>query len=170
MLGTDRVGCQPRPEEDHMMPTCRRLVLATAVLLATASAGQAAEPVGPRLTPKLRDTLREEMRQVLGASQDILAALVLGDHATVAERAQNIHDSFILEQFLTEQDLKDLEQAVPPAFLELDQAFHVTAAELATAARAQDAARATELFGRMVQNCTACHGRFAADRFSSLGP
>jgi cytochrome c556 len=153
-----------------MMPTCRRLVLATAVLLATAAVGHAAEPVGPRLTPKLRDTLGEEMRQVLRASQDILAALVLGDHATVAQRAQNIHDSFILEQSLTEQDLRDLEEAAPPAFLELDQAFHMIAAELATAARGQDAAREAELFGRMIQDCTACHGRFAADRFPGLAP
>jgi hypothetical protein len=145
----------------------RRLGLATAVLLATAAVGHA-EPVSPRLTPKLGETLREEMRQVLGASQDILAALVAGDHATVAERAQKIHDSFILEQSLTEQDLKDLEEAVPPAFLELDQAFHRTAADLAAAAQARDAAREAELFGRMVQDCTACHGRFASDRFPGL--
>jgi mono/diheme cytochrome c family protein len=129
-----------------------------------------AEPVGPALTPKLGETLREEMRLVLGASQDILAALVAGDHATVAERARNIHDSFILERSLTEQELRDLEEAVPPAFLELDQEFHRTAAELAAAARAGDAAREAELFGRMVQDCAACHGRFAADRFPGLGP
>ena len=150
----------------------RRLAFAlaaAAVLGATAASSWADEPVGPRLTPKLRDTLRGEMQHVPGASQDILAALVAGDHATVAERAQNVHDSLILEQSLTEQDLKDLEEAVPPAFLELDQAFHRTAAELAAAARAQDAAREAELFGRMVQDCAGCHGRFAADRFPGLG-
>ena len=149
----------------------RRLAFAlaaAAMLGATAASSRADEPVGPRFTPKLRDTLRGEMGHVLGASQDILAALVAGDHATVAERAQNIHDSFILEQSLTEQDLRDLEQAVPPAFLELDRAFHVTAANLAVAARAGDAAREAELFGRMVQDCTICHGRFAADRFPGL--
>ncbi len=146
------------------------VLAAAAVLGAATMSSQADEPVGPRLTPKLRDTLREEMRQVLGASQDILAALVAGDHVTVAERAQNIHDSFILEQSLSEQDLRDLETAVPPAFLELDQSFHATAAELATAGRAQDSARETELFGRMVQDCATCHGRFAADRFPGLGP
>ena len=88
------------------------VLAAAAVLGAATMSSQADEPVGPRLTPKLRDTLREEMRQVLGASQDILAALVAGDHVTVAERAQNIHDSFILEQSLSEQDLRDLKQAM----------------------------------------------------------
>ena len=69
----------------------RRLLafaLAAATALgANAASSRADEPVGPRLTPKLRDTLRGEMGHVLGASQDILAALVAGDHATVAERA-----------------------------------------------------------------------------------
>jgi hypothetical protein len=99
-------------------------VLVVAAALTATAAGPRAEPVGPALTPKLRDILREEMRQVLGASQGILAALVTGDHATIAARSQKIHDSFILEQALSEQDRRDLEAAVPPAFLELDTAFH----------------------------------------------
>jgi hypothetical protein len=36
--------------------------------------------------------------------------------------------------------------------------------------RRQDAAREAELFGRMAQDCTACHSRFAADRFPGLAP
>jgi hypothetical protein len=147
-------------------PVLRVLVVAAA--LAATAAGSRAEPVGPALTPKLKDTLREDMQQVLGASQDILAALVVGDHATVAARSQKIHDSFILEQALTEQDRKDLEAAVPPAFLELDAAFHQTAADLATAAQAQDAGREAALLGRMIEACAACHGRFAGDRFPGL--
>jgi hypothetical protein len=68
----------------------RALIVAAA--LAVAAAGSRAEPVGPALTPKLRDTLREEMK-VLVASQDILAALVAGEHATVAAHSQRVHDS-----------------------------------------------------------------------------
>lgn len=86
-----------------------------AALMPTAAAGPHAEPVGQALTPKLRDTLRTGIQQVLGASRDILAALVTGDHATVAARPQKIHDSFILEQALNEQDKKDLEMAVAQA-------------------------------------------------------
>lgn len=147
----------------------RVLLVATAVL-GTAATGLAAEPVGPALTPKLLDTLREEMRLVLEASRDILAALVIGDHATVAAQAQAIDDSFILEQALTPQDREALEAALPLAFVEIDTAFHRTAAELAAAARAGDAGREAALFGRMVEACTGCHGRFAADRFPGLAP
>jgi hypothetical protein len=147
-----------------------RALLAAAAVLGTVASGLAAEPVGPALTPKLLDALRQEMQLVLGASGDILTALVYGDHATVAARAQAIHDSFILAQALTEQDLKDLEAAVPPAFVEIDAAFHGMAAELAAAARAGDAGREAALFGQMVAACTDCHGRFAADRFPGLAP
>ena len=149
----------------------RAPLIAAAVLIAgSAVVDLRAEPVGPSLTPKLLDALREEMRLVLGASQYILAALVAGDYAIVAERAQKIDASFILEQALTEQDRKDLEMAMPPAFLTLDEAFHATAAELVATARARDAGHAAALFGRMVEACVACHGRFAADRFPGLGP
>lgn len=101
--------------------TKRSIALAGALLLAAAASAPAAEPVGPKLTPKLRDALRQEMASVLLASQDIVGALAIGDHATVAERAQQIHDSFILQQSLTEQDRKDLMAAVPPEFVELDR-------------------------------------------------
>lgn len=143
--------------------------VAILAMLTVASIAPGAEPpVGPALTPKLLASLREEMQLVLGASQDILAALVTGDHATVADGAQKITRSFILEQALTKQDLEDLEAAVPPAFLELDQAFHRTSAELAASAERRDASKAAALFGQMVQDCTMCHVRFAGDRFPGL--
>jgi hypothetical protein len=147
----------------------RRDWIAGLSLAALAAASvQAAEPVGPKLTPKLRDLLRQEMAEVLVASQDILGALATGDHATVAERAQQIHDSFILQQSLTEQDRQDLMTAVPPEFVELDRAFHETSAELASAARAEDVEQELSAFSQMAEACVACHGRFASDRFPGL--
>ncbi|HEX6142263.1 MAG TPA: hypothetical protein VFZ01_06075, partial [Geminicoccaceae bacterium] len=92
------------------------IAMAGAIVVAP---GGAAQPVGPELTPKLRDLLRQEMASVLVASQEILGAVVTGDHATIADRAQQIHDSFILEQSLSDQDREDLMSAVPPEFVEL---------------------------------------------------
>ncbi len=136
-----------------------------AVLVGTAVYGQEAEPVGPRLTPKLQELLRQEMQAVHGASHQILSALVAGDSVAVADRAQQIHDSFILQQSLTEQDRQDLMAAVPPEFVQLDHAFHELAAELADAARAEDHARQSRPFGELVDSCLACHARFATDAF-----
>ena len=56
-------------------PAMGSIALAAVLLLTGAAAVSAAEPVGPKLTPKLRDLLRQEMASVLLASQDILGAL-----------------------------------------------------------------------------------------------
>lgn len=141
--------------------------LALALVLAAGpdTAARAAEPVGPKLTPELRELLRREMQQVLEASQDILAAQATGDYDTVATLAQQIADSFILERELTEGQRKTLESALPPGFVALDKDFHETATQLAAAARAHDKDRVRALFGWLVRACGECHGRFAADRF-----
>lgn len=150
------------------MRCAKSIVFGMALLLANLGPVLGAEPVGPKLTPKLRDLLRQEMASVLVATQDIVGALVMGDHATVAERAQQIHDSFILQQSLTEQDRQDLMAAVPPEFVELDRSFHEISAALAEAARAEDVAEELSLFHEMTDACIACHARFATDRFPNL--
>jgi hypothetical protein len=149
-------------------PAKSSIALAGILLLSAGTSVPAAEPVGPKLTPKLRDALRQEMASVLLASQDIVGALAIGDHAAVAEQAQQIHDSFILEQALTEQDRQDLEAAMPAAFVELDRGFHEISAALAGAARAQDVEQELGAFARMTEACVVCHGRFAANRFPAL--
>jgi hypothetical protein len=126
-------------------------------------------PVAPRLTPKLQKLFAEEMIAVQAASQQILAGLAAGDHASVARQAQAIHDSFILDKKLTAQDRKDLDAALPPAFLELDGAFHRLAAKLAEAARHMDRELQTYYFGRMVESCQVCHSQYATDKFPSYG-
>ena len=95
-----------------------RMVLITgaagALLVGTVAQGQEAEPVASQLTPRLRELLQQEMQAILLASHEILDALVMGDHAVVADRAQRIRGSFIMEQSLTERDKVDLMAAVPP--------------------------------------------------------
>lgn len=126
------------------------------------------EPVGPKLTETLRDMLRREMNAILGASLQIQEALVRGEDARVAELAQSIHDSFILAQEMTPEDREALRAAVPAAFVERDQAFHVLTGELAAAARDGDDARQRRLFGEVVAACAACHERYATDRFPAF--
>lgn len=136
--------------------------------LVTVMLAQGAQPVGSQLTPKLRGLLRQEMQYVLAAHQQILSAMVIGDHATVAQKAQQIHDSFILKQSLTEQDRKDLMAAVPPQFVELDRSFHTLAEQLAEAASRSDYSKELIYFNQMTRACLECHSRFATDRFPGL--
>ncbi|HET6522560.1 MAG TPA: hypothetical protein VFG47_22460, partial [Geminicoccaceae bacterium] len=147
----------------------RMVLVAGALLVGTVAHGQEAEPVPSQLTPRLRELLQQEMQAILSASHEILDAVVTGDHAVVADRAQRIRESFIMEQSLTEQDQADLMAAVPPDFIELDEAFHGLAASLAEAGRAADEALEARYFGQMVESCVACHSRFATDVFPSFG-
>lgn len=145
--------------------------LVAALLLAgagVAPAQESPEPVGPKLPDRVRGLLLQEMNAILDASESILDALVRGQHDVVAERAQAIHDSFILEQEMTEADRKALKAAVPTSFVQRDRAFHELTGQLAEAARERDSARQRELFGEMVDACAACHARYAGDRFPGL--
>ncbi|MBC7184206.1 MAG: hypothetical protein H5U30_11635, partial [Marinobacter sp.] len=120
--------------------------------LAVSFTATAAEPVTPKLTDKLDRLLREEMRSIQTAMGQIHSAIVMGQHDQVAKHAQDIHDSFILQQSLTEQDRKDLMSAVPEGFIKLDKEFHQLAASLAEAGRNDDTEKQHQLFGKMMGN------------------
>ena len=89
---------------------------------------RAAEVAG-LLAPKLQDLLRQEMQAVLIATDEIVNASIEGDYAKLADRAQQIHDSFILEQAMTEEDRRTLLHVLPADFIELDEGFHALTAK-----------------------------------------
>lgn len=148
----------------------RRAVAAAAILPGLVLSGSviAAEPVGPGLTAKLRGLLVMEMVQIEAAMRDTYGAIIRGNHATVAQKGQAIHDSFILGQSLTEQDHRDLEAAVPEEFLQMDERFHELAASLAEAGAQKNAQKQVEVFSRMTESCVVCHSLYATDRFGGL--
>ena len=144
-------------------------LLSTFILsLAVSFTAMAAEPVTPKLTDKLDRLLREEMRSIQTAMGQIHSAMVMGQHDKVAKQAQDIHDSFILQQSLTEQDRKDLMSAVPKGFIKLDKEFHQLAASLAEAGRNEDTEKQHKLFGKMTGNCIQCHSTYVSDRFPDV--
>jgi len=164
---------EPRHWRDNSLQSPKRrsnAVLALALggglaAMAPTSPAHADDAIGPLLPPNVRAMLLEEMAAVLGATQMILDALVRGEDAVVAEKAQAIHDSFILEQQMTDADMQALLAVAPAEFVELDRAFHELAASLAEAARAGEQARQRELFGEVVEACAGCHARYAANLF-----
>ncbi len=144
-------------------------ILAAILLSLTVSTSPlAAEPVTPKLTAKLSGLLQEEMRAVQGGMTRIHAAIVMGQHQSVAENARQIHDSFILQQELTEQDRKDLMSAIPKGFISLDKEFHRLAALLAEAGRDKDTNKQHRLFSKMTGNCIECHSKYVSDRFPGV--
>jgi len=131
-------------------------------------ASEADRAVGSHLPPKFRVLIIQEMLAVLDASKQILEALVRGQDDVVARNAQGIHDSFVLEQDMTEADSKALHDALPHAFVERDQEFHALSEQLAEAAREGDQPRQREVFTEMLNACVACHTAHATDRFPDL--
>jgi hypothetical protein len=105
------------------------------------------------------------MVAILDASHRILDALIMGDNATVVERARAIERSFIMEQSMTKEDRQDLVSVLPAEFIDLDRLFHETAANLAAAAESGDLSQAHAFFDKMIETCSSCHGKFAVDRF-----
>jgi len=110
-----------------------------------------------RLPPKLQKLLTEEMIAINTASQKIVAALASGDSAAVAQQAQGIHDSFILEKKLSREDREALENALPEGFLALDAMLHGRALRLAIVAQHGDLELENFFFGRMIEACQDCH-------------
>lgn len=149
-------------------PILAALVMGAVFASGISAIAQEVNPVSPELTPKLRDLLRKEMLSVEEASKQILSALIAGDDARVADLAQQIHDSFILQQSMTPQDKQDLMSVVPKDFVTRDRAFHQLAASLAEAGRDGNRTRQHEQFGQMIDACSACHALYATDRFPKL--
>ncbi|MWJ29487.1 hypothetical protein GPM19_14995 [Halomonas sp. ZH2S] len=144
------------------------IVLGIFLMLGVSATSLAAEPVKPELTSKLQGLLKKEMIQIELAMQEVYSAIIQGQHAVVAEKGQSIHDSFILEQSLTDQDRQDLKAAVSPEFLQMDTYLHELSASLAEAGRGEDTPRQVEIFGRMTESCVACHRTYVTDRFEGL--
>nr|WP_298413735.1 hypothetical protein [uncultured Halomonas sp.] len=149
--------------------TCQAILSAAMVAsLASGEAVIAAEPVGPELTDKLRGLLVREMVEIESAMQETYSAIIQGRHDEVAQKGQAIHDSFILEQSLTEQDEQDLMAAVPEEFLQMDERLHQLAASLAEAGKQKNTEKQLETYNRMTESCVACHSRYVTDRFEGL--
>lgn len=144
------------------------LVAMTALPVYVGAESSDTEPVTARLTDKLRGLLQAEMQQVDQAMSTIYTAIVTGDHATVAERARAVHESFILKQSLTPADRKDLQRAVTADFVTRDKAFHQSAAELARAGQQADTRAELEQFEAMTRQCAGCHARYVGDRFPGV--
>jgi hypothetical protein len=139
-----------------------------ALAFTTATRAGEAQPVGPLLPPKLQDLLRQEMQAVLYATHEILDASIEGDYAKLADRARQIHDSFIMAQAMTEEDSRTLLATLPPDFIALDESFHVLSGNLAEAARVGDQELVGRYLGDMVAACGSCHARYARNRFPAF--
>lgn len=134
-----------------------------------ASVTYAEESIGPKLSPRLKELIGKEMRQVSTAMGTIWTGIAQGNHGIVAEQGMMIHDSFIMKHALTKADKKALVATLPPAFLKLDNEFHELAKKLSVAATAHDSELELFYFEQMTETCITCHKTYAGNRFPGFG-
>lgn len=129
----------------------------------------AAEPHAPRqdikLSPDLLNLLRAEMGEIARGVQGIALSLATADWTSIQETSTKIRDSYIMDKKLTAAQAKELEQAFPEHFKQLDAEFHLRAEKLVVAATAHDPELVAFQYSRLIENCTLCHSAYAKSRF-----
>jgi uncharacterized protein YgbK (DUF1537 family) len=147
----------------------RRLGLAIGLsaLMTSPYAADRTHSVTEALSAETRGLIIEEMRSIDEAMARIHSALVIGAHEVVAREAQRIHDSFVLDQRLTDSQRDEI-HSLPGAFIAADGAFHQLAARLTQAAHAHDVALQRFWYQEMTRACVSCHSEHAASRFPAL--
>jgi len=158
------------------MPATTRLLLMLTCLLLAPVSGYTEQPADQHappgdhlhLSPALMELLKQEMNAIQEGMQALIPAIVSGKWQDVADIGEHIRHSYIMQQQLTGAQMEELHHALPPAFLELDQAFHHSAGMLAHAAEMHNAEVVNFYFYKMTDTCVTCHGKFAGYRFPGL--
>lgn len=151
------LGCSERGEREASQEVASQDTGATEI-----TAGQL------KLPPHFLDILRQEMIQLSGGMGALLTYMVRGEADQAAQIAMNIHDSFILKQELSEEEMKELVSLLPEKFIRLDRGFHELSAEISAALKNGDFEKSGRIYGQMVGACLNCHTQFAAERFPGL--
>lgn len=108
------------------------------------------------------------MLALLVASKQSLDALVWGQDDIVARNAQNIHDSFIVAQKMTEAEPQGASLLGASRLHRAGRSVHALSERLAQAARKTDRSQQRELCYEMLDGCVGCHAAHATGRFPSL--
>ena len=122
---------------------------------------------GLSMSRELHQLFLDEMGQLLGGVRATAAAIPEGNWEAIAKTARTMRESYVLERKLTQAQEQEL-GTLPADFRALDADFHLRAAKLENAARANDAELVSYEFSRLLEDCTSCHAKFAHSRFPSL--
>jgi hypothetical protein len=100
--------------------------------------------------------------------QELVPDIVSGNWEGIAAQAKEMEGSYIMKQKLSDEQRKELRQKLPAGFKELDGTFHRLAGMLAHVAEDKHAELVSFYFYKLMDTCTQCHSRYAAERFPSL--
>ncbi len=144
-------------------------LLTLGMTAATCSMAQEHHAPGQALSmsPELLELYREEMRQLLAATQSLAVAIPIGGWDSIIATSHRMRDSYVLEGQLTESQKAEI-AGLPEHFQDLDHGFHARTDKLAAAAEAKDAEAAAYQFSRLLETCAVCHTHYAQSRFPAF--
>lgn len=120
------------------------------------------------LSAPLREALNAEMVALQNGLMRAIPALVSGNWGEVARIGRQMRDSYIMQQALSEDQLKELHAALPASFVELDARFHYLADMLSHAAEARKPELVGYYLGSIAETCVNCHTRHAQAKFPAF--
>lgn len=132
------------------------------------ASGNENRPDELKLPENLLQLLQQEMQQIESGMQLLLNYLSRGDAKNAADISMQIHNSFILKQSLSKEQLQQLVSLFPTGFIHMDRAFHGQAKKLSEAVAQNDFTTSIKIYGDMVQACVSCHQQYAQDKFPGL--
>lgn len=157
------------------LPNCVLALITAAWLVPVMTSAQQAphgeDPNAGRelkLTPQLSQMLVQEMQAIQDAVMALVPAISSGNWERIAAIGRKIHDSYIMQQALSDAQIEELHQSLPARFQELDHSLHHSACQLSQAARKRNIDTVLFYFYKLNEACTACHSHYARHRFPDL--
>jgi cytochrome c556 len=120
-----------------------------------------------KLSPELRVLLQKEMQALQKAMNQVFNAYISGKTSEVSNIAEQMKNSYILMQNLTDEQKHELHQ-LPDSFLEADQKFHEYAEMLEHVAFNKNKDMIGFYYYKLAESCMSCHSKHALHRFPDL--
>lgn len=130
------------------------------VPLALALAGCAHHESAPPTPPPPVNVVQEEMRLLLGAVQEAVAGVAMGDVRGVPAAIHRVHGAKEATAAALTAGQYQPPKGEVGRFREVDEAFHDQLVVLVRAAKKNDVPATAEALGAVLRGCPACHGEF----------
>ena len=121
------------------------------------------------LLPKeLEALLLQEMNSLEKGLSQLMPEVVAGNWENIQSIGQQMHDSYILKQSLSKDQIQQLHRSLPGGFKRLDHQLHHSAGMMTHAAEKQNMELVNFYLYKVIETCVSCHSQYATDRFPQL--
>ena len=121
-----------------------------------------------QLPDDIRALVNQEMQAIRKGMESLVFDVASGNWKGIQQTGENISNSYIMAQRLSEQQRHQLHDALPTGFQEIDSRFHQYAGMLSYVAQERDMELVQFYIYKMNEACASCHARYASDKFQGF--